>query len=214
LGNLLLRIGRKLGKRPSMKHAELPVGHVPKPERTSLSNSINRQSSDLGHEGRLLPWENPVFPVAHRENNGWIRMSLTSFCLPRHCCFCTAPARDTFLFHVPNKADSGSYPLNLFTCNRCCDKFRRRKRILNFLLFGLPLASFLLLLLFLERNQAFPALIIGLSLVTFVVSWIVNQRFQRLPAKVRYSSASGIFQIRFRNPDYENMVLAQRIAWQ
>ncbi len=41
---------------------------------------------------------------------------------------CTVSARNTFLFNIPNKADSGSYPLNLYTCDRCCAEFLRRKR--------------------------------------------------------------------------------------
>jgi len=131
MGNLLLRIGRKLGKRsPRPKKPNELSGRFVKPEsqRASQSNPVTRQSSDIGHKETLLPWENPVFPVAHRENNGWIRMSLTTFYLPNYCCFCTVSARNTFLFNIPNKADSGSYPLNLYTCDRCCAEFLRRKR--------------------------------------------------------------------------------------
>ncbi len=219
IGNLLLRIGSKFAtKQPDL-------GNLNSSDEFECidSPSVQRRCLDLERSpvlprpqfanSTLSPSYNRGFPVAFQEKNGWIRMSLTRYYLPYHCCYCTIPTNNTFLFHVRNQADGEHYPIHLPTCDQCCDKARRRKRNLNLWRLGLPLSSVLALVLFFDNGQPLlTVLLMALPLFTLAILWVLTERISRVPVKVRYSPKKGSLHLRFRNSDYEKLVLAQRVS--
>ena len=197
LGDVLLHLGRKLGA---------GQGRIQNPN--SATDQIRKQRATL----RSPPADFLLFPVAYQEDNGWLRMSLTSFYLPPYCCICTAATRNSFLFQIRNQGESNYYPIHLPTCDHCCAKLKRQKRIRNLIVVGLLPALVLPVILAFNRNRpGLSGILLSLPLIGFVGVWVVMERLHRLPAQVRYSSKKGTLRLRFRNPDFQKMVLAQRV---
>jgi hypothetical protein len=188
LGDLLLRIGRQLGSTRSSAIHQSPVGTAPS-------------------QPQLL-----TFPLAHKEKDGWIQMNLTSFHLPRYCCICMASTTDTHVFKLQNKEEPGEYPLRLPICMSCSNRLvRGKKRLVRA---GVSLAFVFMvgaILTFFNPPATWLTVIMfALMTISLIGSLVVAERFFPLPARVRYSSRKGTFRIRFRNPDYEEMLLAVR----
>jgi hypothetical protein len=213
LGALLLRIGQILGDSQT-------VG----PARISKIDDEG-QSNPLSSGGSQKSFENPIeipstlsagsrlFPIALREKNGWLRMSLTRFHLPYYCCYCTVPTRKTFLFQARNEVEGNYYPIHLPTCDQCRDRAKRRRRNLHFLLLVISLAVPIALILFLDNLwPELLVLVVASAVLSLAVMWIITQRLLGLPAKVRYSSKKGTLHLRFRNRDYERLILDQRVT--
>jgi hypothetical protein len=200
LGGLLLQLGQKLGVHQSL--------------------SENRTSPAKGAcpANPLLAPELLTFPIATRENSGWIRMSLARFIFPPFCCICTVPTLETHVFPCPNQG--GKFQIQLPTCKKCGKRFRRRK--LN-LAFFLTLISLIGLYFFFVlgfnpfQGQNLLAGVLAGSAGIVGVSWaIVSLVFHYFgqPVKVRFTSNKGTFRIRFRNAEYEEMILAMRVQVQ
>jgi hypothetical protein len=216
LAELLLYVGRKLGTgQGSTQSLTSEIDWTRNPNiQSALESSRKSQQSVVRQRAKLrLPQEDSqVFPVAFQEDDGWVRMSLTSFYLPPYCCICTVPTRNSLLFQIRNQGESNYYPMHLPTCDHCCAKLKREKRIRNLLVFGLPAASFLPMIFFFSPNRpGLSGLLIGLPLITFVAIGVIMERVYRLPAQVRYSSNKGTLRVRFRNQGFQKMVLAQRV---
>ena len=219
LGDLLLQLGRKLGAEQTV--ADGVAFRIDWDEPTKMGSKLQAD----GHCGQsaegqratapILQADSQFFPVAFREKNGWIRLSLTSFYLPYYCCICTVPTRNTFLFQLRNQGEPPHYPIHLPTCDQCRDKAKRRKRKLNLFLVGLPLASVLPLIVFFDNARpVLSVLLMTMPIFGLAAMWVISQRLLLRPAKVRYSPKKGSLHIRFQNREYENMVLAQRVRKQ
>jgi hypothetical protein len=192
LAGLLLRLGKIL--------AALPSSQI-----TSIRKNVPLAPAV---EPNLL-----VHAIAHREDSGWIRMGLTNLFFPPFCCVCLIETSETHVFRCPNQG--GEFKIRLPTCKQCGKRLRRGKVNLFFAMtiFGL-ICSFFFVLTFnrFQGQELFAgvlAALIGILCVTWVIASLVFHYFCQ-PVKVRYSSEQGTLRTRFRNPEYEELILGMR----
>jgi len=216
LGDLLLQLGRKLGAEQTV--ADGVAFRIDWDEPTKMGSKLQADGhcgqSAEGHRAvAQLPFSvSQVIPVAFPEKDGWIRFSLTRFYLPPTCCICTVPTRNSHLFNLPNRAESGYYPIHLPTCEPCCRTFKRRKRMTALFLLWIPFALLLAMVLLFDPNRAWIfLLLVALAIASFAGTWIISESLFGPPAKVRYSSKKGTLRIWFRNTDFVKLVLAQKV---
>jgi hypothetical protein len=212
LGDLLLRLGKILGDGQAIHQSLSANVHWGDARSRPDAGALTAQTDpDQAGIVPLVRAESRSFPIAFREKNGWIRMSLTRFYLPPVCCVCTVPTKKTSLFNLRNQIDSDYYPLHLFICSSCGDKTQRRKRIMNLFLLGTAILSMVPIVLSFQNGQLeLLVLVMSLPVFSVAIMWIIAQRLSSPPAKVRHSSKKGTLHIRFRNRDYEKMVLDQK----
>lgn len=198
LAGLLLELGQKLKSDQSTAACQISGGKENQPD--SL----------------LLQPELLSFPIATREDSGWIRISLANLIFPPYCCVCTMPTSETHIFRCPNKEDIGEFQIRLPTCKECRKSLRRIKVNISFALVLVSLICLLVLVLSYcpipghgQVLAAILAAMIGINCVIWAVASLVFHYF-RQPVKVRYSSDKGTLRIRFRNPDCEEIILAMR----
>jgi hypothetical protein len=185
IGELLLELGRKLGAFPSEKPGSF----------------LSAQDSE-GTQVKV--------PVASREQDGWILMTLTRCRFPTICCVCLIPTLDTHEFSCANFL-GGRFLLRLPTCKGCGYRFGKTKERFILSGFALALALGITFLVFWDPRKpwltwVFVVLVAG----TLFATWFFANLFFHMPVKVRYSSEKGTLRLRFYNREFEEMVLALR----
>jgi hypothetical protein len=196
LGELLLELGRKLGR-------QLPRGAPP------------HEAYDTGHLD-----DAPAFA----DGGGWITVHLTRLAFPPLCCDCGERTNRTMSFQVESRWDTvvgilvpSGNPLQLAipVCETCQERIRERRRRggtigmqVGALLFG-GLAT----LLALSEGWIGSPILFVLGLVALSVGGLAGfilgtLTSKRLPAELsRYSPARGTLALRFGNREYADRVL-------
>jgi hypothetical protein len=195
LGELLLLLGRRLGRR-------LPAG-TPPPEAQRLAE---------------------IEPLPAPDPDGWITVYLTRLRLPPICCDCGEGTTQTLTLYASpgvggllGELTGTGQPLELPVpvCPSCKERLRARQRggALQGLRLGALAALSTGMLLALGRGvqDTTAAVVLGVGALAagglggFLLGTLLARR---LPAEVsRYSPGSGTLRIRFRNPDYTSLVL-------
>jgi hypothetical protein len=197
LGELLLQLGRRLGR-------QLPKGAPPR-------EAYDRQHLD----------EVPAAPDAA----GWITVHLTRLAFPPHCCDCGAWTNRTMNFHIASHWDSftsvlvqESQPLMvpIPVCEACQQRIRDRQHRggLRGMQVGALLGCGLAVLLALSEGWGDASLLLMIGLVSLAAGGLAGfllgtMASKQLPAELgRYSPARGTLALRFRHPEYAARVLA------
>lgn len=196
LGELLLQLGRRLGR-------QLPKG-APPPE-----------AYDSQHLDEL-----PAAPNAA----GWITVHLTRLAFPPHCCDCGAWTHRTLNFRIASHWDKltsvhvqEGQPLELPipVCATCQQRIRDRQHRggLRGMRVGALLGCGLAGLLALSEGWRDASLLLVLGLAALAIGGLVGFLLgtlasRRLPAELGdYSPARGTLALRFRHPEYATLVL-------
>jgi hypothetical protein len=193
LGELFLRVGRELGPTKSLSPVRKSDGKLDVYEIESLKLNLREHL------------------LATKDDDGWIRMNLTAFSLPPFCCVCTRPTGSCHEYYCPNPGEQ-HYVIDVPTCKSCRFWFKLKKITFIictfFIIFGIGIGILAFCNPDLDQARPFAPLV---CLSPFFGSWLLTFFFFRLPITVRYSSAQAILRMRFRNPVYEEMVLAQKV---
>jgi len=193
LCELLLTVGRKLG-------AIHRQGEASAARREGIPDSSRTPSKLREHR------------LATRDDNGWIRMDMTALFFPSFCCVCTRPTNDCHDFVCPNPGER-HYEITVPTCKSCKLWFKLKKITFIlctfFVILGIEIGILIVWNPTIDQDGKIPPLAPIVCLAPFLGSWLMTFFFFRLPITVRYAPAKAVLRMRFRNPAYEEMVLAQ-----
>jgi hypothetical protein len=196
LGDLLLQLGRRLGR-------NLPRG-APPPE------AYRVETLD----------EVPAAP----DRSGWITAYLTRLSFPPRCCDCGTATDEALRFHVEARGDwllgqltqtRRAVELTIPVCAECQEAIRWRQQRGGSLGTGLGATALLTATLALAFRGGLGGtdflLVLGVTAVAVggLAGFLLGTTLaRRLPVRFRgYSPGRGTLSLRFRNPDYAALVL-------